>query len=86
MDADDLRNQVSNIITAIRTAQVNFRIADTQFSEVLQELLALDAGGSKSMHVITMNRLMPGIAQRLEQLAFDLALVESEAIMYRNKL
>lgn len=86
MSADELRAQVNGIVTRISTAQYHYQKAKNDLDEVTQELLALDIGGSKSPHVATSNRLLPMVLSEHQQLVFDLSLIHSEMLQYRNVL
>jgi hypothetical protein len=86
MSADDLRIQVDGIVTRINTAQYYLQKVRNELSEIAQELLALDLGGSNSMHVASANRIFPTVLEEFELVPLDLSLIQSEMIEYRKKL
>jgi hypothetical protein len=86
MSAPELRAQVDKIIDHLRKTQILLKQVDDELTEAAQELLALDAGGSQSMHVASANRLLPSVLDQLRQVPFNTVLLLSEMLQYRGKI
>lgn len=84
-DAGQLKGQVQAIVTLIEQIQRDLQKAKLGLEELSREILTLDLT-SKSMHVASSARLLPVVIGGLEPVPFDLSLIASEMIQYRNKL